>query len=347
MADRLRIWIDLENTPHVLFFEPVIAALRRRGHEVVVSARRFAGTLALARVRGLPVHVIGSGYDTGRNNAMKRSLHYLRAWQLSRFARPQRFDVAVSHLSRTQTRAAAMLAIPVWTSVDYEHAYLADLCSARCFMIPDVVPVEALEPSGIPRRVIHQYSGLKEDVYLSEFRPAADVRRALRIADDELLVAFRPSADHAHYASEQGGRSTGRCCGTSRRSAACTPSCCRAPPPAAPMARARQRRRARPHLARRAARSVLIHAADLVVSGGGTMAREAAVLGVPAISCFTGPLGAVDAFLARERRIRLVRRVEDVAQIGAVVRNGRARPRSNGAPLRQIVDAICATAGRG
>ena len=91
----------------------------------------------------------------------------------------------------------------------------------------------------------------------------------------------------------------------------------------------------------------LIHASDLVVSGGGTMAREAAVLGVPAVSCFTGPLGVVDQFLAREERIRLIRRIEDADRVGTLVRNLTPTPRANGAPLQQVVDAICTTAGLG
>jgi predicted glycosyltransferase len=238
-----------------------------------------------------------------------------------------------------------MLGIPVWASGDYEHVYLADLRSVRCFMIPDVVPIEALEPSGIPRPVIHQYSGLKEDVYLSEFRPVADVRRTLRIADDERLVVFRPSAEHAHYASDQ-GRLVDR---QVLRHLALQEGVRIVVLPRTPRQRREWRVLANGNGHVRISPGALhgpslIHAADLVVSGGGTMAREAAVLGVPAISCFAGPLGAVDAFLAREQRIRLVRRVEDVAQVGAVVRNRRAQPRSNGAPLRQIVDAICATA---
>lgn len=346
--DRLRIWIDLENTPHVLFFEPVIAALRRRGHEVVVSARRFSGTLALARGRGIPVKVIGTGHDGGRSQALKRGLYLLRVRQLTRFARTQRFDVAASHVSRAQATAAGALGIPAWASVDYEHAYLADLRSVRCFMIPEVVPIAALAPSGIPGPVIRQYSGLKEDVYLSAFRPEADVRRALRIADDERLVVFRPSAEHAHYGNDQ-GRVVDR---QVLRHLASQEHVRIIVLPRTPRQRREWRALANGNGHVRIAPGALhgpslIHAADLVVSGGGTMVREAAVLGVPAISCFTGPLGAVDASLAREQRIRLIRRVEDVAQVGAVVRNRRVRARSNGAPLRQIVDAICATAGEG
>ncbi|MDO8426758.1 MAG: DUF354 domain-containing protein, partial [Deltaproteobacteria bacterium] len=34
-----KIWIDLDNSPHVYFFRPVIRELRMRGHDVVITAR--------------------------------------------------------------------------------------------------------------------------------------------------------------------------------------------------------------------------------------------------------------------------------------------------------------------
>ena len=193
---RLRIWIDLSNSPHVLFFEPVIDALRRRGHEVVVTARRFCNTLPLARARGLSVRVIGTGNDAGRNHTIKRSMQVFRSWQLRRFARAQRFDVAASHTSRTQVRAAVKLGIPVWAATDYEHADLRGVCAVQCFMIPSVMRRACWRLPAWPRGVIQLYDAVKETV-----PEASSERRCptlLAIGDDELLV---PSAlpDNAHY----------------------------------------------------------------------------------------------------------------------------------------------------
>jgi predicted glycosyltransferase len=51
----------------------------------------------------------------------------------------------------------------------------------------------------------------------------------------------------------------------------------------------------------------LIAAADLVVSAGGTMNREAAALGIPAWSVFTGPAPFIDICLGHEGRLQWVR----------------------------------------
>jgi uncharacterized protein len=56
----------------------------------------------------------------------------------------------------------------------------------------------------------------------------------------------------------------------------------------------------------------LIWNSDLVISGGGTMNREAAALGVPVFSIFRGHLGAVDRYLAETGRLTLIEKVEDI-----------------------------------
>jgi hypothetical protein len=57
----------------------------------------------------------------------------------------------------------------------------------------------------------------------------------------------------------------------------------------------------------------LVAAADLVLGGGGTMNREAAVLGVPVWSVFCGPSPAIDQRLADEGRLRWVRSDDELS----------------------------------
>src|SRR4029077_8219317 len=56
----------------------------------------------------------------------------------------------------------------------------------------------------------------------------------------------------------------------------------------------------------------LLWHSDLVVSGGGTMNREAAALGVPVYSTFRGKIGAVDRALQAQGRLVLIECIEDV-----------------------------------
>ena len=56
---RVRVWVDFTNSPHVLVLRPVIERLRAHGHEVRVTARDFAQTLALCDRFGIEHTAIG------------------------------------------------------------------------------------------------------------------------------------------------------------------------------------------------------------------------------------------------------------------------------------------------
>ncbi|HEY9456386.1 MAG TPA: DUF354 domain-containing protein, partial [Gaiella sp.] len=66
----MRVWIDVTNSPHVVFFRPLIALLRERGHDVTISARDFAQTLELLDDAGLEHTVVGPPHG-GASRATK------------------------------------------------------------------------------------------------------------------------------------------------------------------------------------------------------------------------------------------------------------------------------------
>jgi hypothetical protein len=343
----MRIWIDLANTPNVLFFEPVIRALERDGHLVTVTMRRFANTVPLARARGVCAQEIGAGHDASRDEAQKRKQHHRRVAELVAFA-GHRFDVAVSHGSHTQAAAAHQLGLPALVATDFEHPGLGTFRHARCFMVPSLVPAAALEPFGIPAAIVRHYEGLKEHVYLSDFRPTADLRQQLAIDAARRLVVFRPIADHAMYTDNQGD-------GVQRRVVehlASAPDITLLVLPRTDAQAGAYEALSRRLPAIRVLREVvdgpsLICAADLVVCGGGTMLREAAVLGVPAVSIFSGRHGAVDRWLASQGLVTLVRSEEDVARLHVAPRPPRRTPSRAPHALAQIVQAVYDTAAAG
>jgi len=328
----------------VLFFEPIIRELEALGHVVAVTSRRFANTLALIRARGVRAQHIGAGHDASRSELLKKARHVARTAQLMAFAR-QGFDVAASHLSYTQASAARRLGIPTFGSVDYEHRDIRSFRHARCFLVPSVIPAASFERWGIPAGAIRHYDGLKEHVYLAGFQPDTRLRERLGLDPRQVLVSFRPIADHAIYNDDSGHAVQWQLL----RSLAAERDVCVLVLPRT----ARQRRELEP-LARelpsiRLSREAidgpsLIWASDLVVCGGGTMLREAAVLGVPAVSIFTGPLGAVDRWLADHDRVVLLRHTDDVRRIRLDRRAPRARPPVPATARTQFVQAICATA---
>ena len=86
----------------------------------------------------------------------------------------------------------------------------------------------------------------------------------------------------------------------------------------------------------------LIWNSDLVISGGGTMNREAAALGVPVYSIFRGKIGAVDRYLSENGRLTLIKNIEDIrTKITLVKREQQLAPKQkNNSALKSIVDGV-------
>ena len=143
----MNIWIDLTNSPHVLVMRPVIEDLRRRGHQVEVTARDFAQTLELCDRFGIAHTAIG--HHRGAGLADKARGLAARSFALARWARPRGFDLALGHGSNDVTVAAKLLRVPSATTFDYEWAKVQHTVNCRlaaAVVVPDVIPPERLYP---------------------------------------------------------------------------------------------------------------------------------------------------------------------------------------------------------
>ena len=313
-----RIWIDLANSPHVPFFRALREEFAARGHEAEVTAREFAQTVEMARDAGLGPTVVGG--HGGRALSGKAGNLVGRALALRRWARGRGFDLAVSHNSYSQIVAARLMGLRCVTLMDYEHQpanHLAFRLASRV-VVPAAFPRAALRRFGARASKVRRYEGFKEDVYLADFRadaPALDrLRRELGAGADEALVVLRPPARDALYhrfenelfdlllerlAAAPGVRAVFLARSDAQRDGF-----------AARLAGGNFVLPARALDGR-----LLVSAADLVVSAGGTMNREAAALGVPAATIYAGRWAAVDEELVRQNRLLRLRTPGDVAAL--------------------------------
>ena len=141
----MRVWVDLTNSPHVLVMRPVIAELRARGHEVQVTARDFAQTLAAVRALRDRAH---RDRPPSRRRPARQGPGAGRALGgAGPLGRRRGFDLALGHGSNDVTVAAAMLRIPCATTFDYEWAKVQHTVNCRlaaAVVVPDVIPPERL-----------------------------------------------------------------------------------------------------------------------------------------------------------------------------------------------------------
>jgi hypothetical protein len=338
----MRVWIDLTNSPHVLVMRPLIEAMRRDGHEVEVTARDFAQTLELCERLGIEHTAIGS-HAGERLGAKARGLAS-RSFALRRWARGRRFDVAIGHASNDVMVAAKLLRIPSATAFDYEWAAVQHNVNcrlARAVVVPDAIPPQRLDRYGA-RGKVRAYPGLKEEYYLADFEPDTAVLDELGLDARAPIAVVRTPPDASLYHRHESPvfpRVLERL--RDRAQTVVLPRTPRQREEIAAIAAAASPDGGRLIVPDRAidAQS-LIAFADLVVSGGGTMNREAVALGTPVFTTFEGRLGAVDEGLLRDGRLR---RLEDPESVTVEKRTGSARERIRRDPcdlVRPLLSAV-------
>jgi predicted glycosyltransferase len=306
----MRIWVDVTNSPHVLFFRPLLELLRGDGHDVEVTAREYAQTLELLRLHGIDHHVVGPRHGgagaLGKARAMAGRLPALR-----RFAKGRGFDLALAHGSHELTLCARSLGIPSATAHDFEWATLQHhlgLRAATRVVFPDAVPPERLARYGARPPKLVQYPGLEEEYYLAGFEP--DPAALDGIPPEKVLAIVRTPPDVSLYhrhgnplfpdVLQRLGRDESVHAVVLPRTAE---------------QRAAVRGLGLPSLhvpAEAVDAQSLVALADVVVSAGGTMNREAAALGTPVWTTFAGRLGGVDEALLRDGRLRPLENAADL-----------------------------------
>lgn len=320
---RKKIWIDLDNSPHVPFFVPIIPELKARGFEIFLTARDTYQVCELLKYYGVEARVVGKHH--GKRKIMKMLGTLWRAIALARLVRKEKIDISLTHGSRGCMLASTLLGIQKVVIIDYEH-------TAKC-SVGDMILIypEIISTDGKTRKGLEflKYPGIKEDVYLPSFHPDRQLRARLGIGKDELLVTVRPPATEAHYHNPE----------SDELLAATLEKFCNMPGARIlllPRSKNQEKELRAAWTSAISSGKITIPAhvedgmniiwnSDLVVSGGGTMNREAAAMGVPVYSIFRGSIGAVDRFLSEQGRLVLLENVEQVrTRIHAVRRDKEA-----------------------
>jgi hypothetical protein len=310
----VRIWIDCSNSPHPLLFAPVARRLEQGGHDVMVTARDNAQTVALARQRWPAVEVIGGVSPRGKWSkvaTLSARISDLRSW-----AARTRPDVALSHNSYGQIVAARSLGIPAVTAMDFEHQPANHLAFrlATTVVVPEVLPSEMLQRQGGAAAKVVRYPGLKEALYIGDFEPDPQILRKIGVEQrPRILVVARTAPTRAVYHSssnplfEQALRTI-----CAQEGVICVVLTRHAEQIAAIEALELDN-----CIVSRAAldsRS-LVYAADVMIGAGGTMTREAALMSIPTWTMFAGKTPAVDLWLERRGMLSRLVRAEQLARL--------------------------------
>jgi len=299
----MNIWVDMSAPAHVLVLRPIIERLRAQGHTVEITSRDYAQTQALLDLHGMPHTPLGR--HGGASRLRKAYRLGARTTAMIGFGRGRSFDLALAHGSNDLAIAARVLGIPEVNMHDYEYAVTQHHIGCRLakrVMFPESVPPERLRRFGVGPEKLFPYPGIKEEYYLYDFEPDPAAMERLSADTSRVVVVVRPPPDVSLYHRKSNPlfpKVLTRLGQDDEVQAIVLPrtqtqrefiETMELPslivPPGAVEAQS------------------LIAQADLVVSAGGTMNREAAALGTPVYTTYGGRLGGVDEELIRSGRMR-------------------------------------------
>jgi hypothetical protein len=306
-----KIWIDFENSPHILFFNPIIKELEKRHHKVVLTARNYAQVFSLADLLELKYKKIGIHF--GKNKFMKIIGLLTRVTQLIPFILKEKPSLAIGHGSRSLLLAATLTGVPTIKLSDYEFGQPLPWIQPTLSMVPEVMPDKSAASVG---KIFLKYPGIKEDVYVHSLSPDSNELLLFGNLGDNVIVTIRPPATLAHYHTQKSDKlfeaTINHICKQDNTKCIIVPRT---------LDQSRQIQNKWNEYIQEKKIIIpskivnglnLIWHSDLVISAGGTMIREAAALDIPSYSIFGGELGAVDRYLAKTKRLILLDSFVDI-----------------------------------
>lgn len=336
----MKIWVDIANSPQVLLMRPLIAELNKRGFQLLITTRRHSETVSLADRYGFPHIVVGAhggGTLIGKGIAIG-----LRALRLIWLFKQQHIDLAISGCSYSQALAVKWMHIPFVALSDYEgNPGMHIICRvARKILVPDVFSKQNLYHYGGSVDQIESYDGLKENIYLSDYTPDPTFLERAGIPSDKIIVTMRPASEVSAYHQFENPlfeEALNYVAGFNN---------------AFVLVLSRNAKQHQKYEALKLSNVLLptqvldgpnlIYYSDLVVGAGGTMNREAVVLGSPVYSLFMGLLGSVDQHLIDSGNLIWIRDSSEIKKIKIckkmIIRSDFQQTRDN--LITEIIDKI-------
>jgi uncharacterized protein len=307
------IWIDMDNSPHVPVFKPIIGILGANNIRVFVTARDYAQTIPLLHY--WKIDHVQVGKHGGKNKIKKVINLAYRSMQLFFLMRKKKIDLAVSHGSRSMVVAAKLLSIKTVTMLDYEYTETGIFNFFSDYLLmPELIPSERLKNAGLDLKKIIRYDGFKEELYLNNLVPDESLRKSLAIAQENILVTLRPSALLGNYHNPLSEKIIIALLHKLVDMESVTVLIVSRSAEDKKLITSEFGEKIR-FLEQAVDGLQLIWNSDIFISGGGTMNREAALLGVPTYSVFTGRKPYLDEHLEREGKLVFINSIADIEKI--------------------------------
>jgi uncharacterized protein len=301
----MKVWVDCTAAAHPLVLRPIIERLEERGDEVFITAREYGQTVGILDRLGMHYTVVGE-HGGGSRWGKVRALES-RSRALTKVVWDKRPELALAHGSVDLAVVSWFLRLPSVQMQDYEFANLQRQIAFRAaarVLAPEAIPVDRLRKIGAKRRKLVRYPGLKEEYYLADFTPDEGIIEELGLDRTKVIVVVRPPPETSEYHERNDLYAA-----TVRWLADADGEAQAVIIPRTEEQGEAARALGAPNLLvpeQAIDAQSLIACADLVVSAGGTMNREAVALGTSVWTTFSGRMGGVDEVLIHEGRLRVL-----------------------------------------
>jgi predicted glycosyltransferase len=194
----MTVWFDISNSPHINMFHAIITQLEREGHNIIITSRPLANTIALLDQKVMKHQVIGKHY--GKNILGKLFGYPIRVFQLWNYLKDKQLDLAVSQSSFHSPLAARLLGVPSVYTNDNEHALgnLPSFMFASKILLPERFHLNQVSQASFIRKKISYYPGVKEGIYLWRMSKANRSKNK-SLDPSPLKLYIRPEPSTAQY----------------------------------------------------------------------------------------------------------------------------------------------------
>jgi predicted glycosyltransferase len=271
------IWIDITNLPHVLFFRDFI-----KKNDCLITTREFGNLTSLLDKNAIEYTTVGR--HGGKDPKSKLLESGRRVEELTRIVSNHSVDFAIAKHSVELPRVAYGLDIPSIFILDNEHAEQQNrltLPLVSTLVTPDALDKRIIQMQGADSKRTKNFYGVCESSHLKNFKP-----NRKSVAEHGAYVVVRPEPYTAAYFRSEAQTQTliDRLDSLGYRVIV--------------LPRGGERYQNAVHLENIDSLNLIYHS-KAFFGGGGTMNREAAILGVPTVSFYSQELLGVDRFLMK------------------------------------------------
>ena len=287
----MKVWIDISNAPHVHFFKGLIKEIQKKA-EVIVTTRTFDSVPQILDLNNIPYTVVGFHGGSGVKEKLIASSK--RILELTEFIADQDVDLAIFKHSVEAPRVAYGLQIPSICVMDNEHGIAQNklmLPLSTKVIAPKCIPADTIMQFGVQKKNLIQFNGICELAHIRDFTPDPDVLTALGLDRNKRIVVMRPEPAKANYFNGDRKKTIIKKILENNTFDQCV---------VFPRFDEQKKVLTFPHtvIPEKAVDTLsLMYYADLVISAGGSMNREAVCCGTPAISTYPEKLLSVTTYL--------------------------------------------------